>query len=231
MANKHLSGHGKRGSPKNAKGINLYELLTRYGQLYSDELGIDIKKEPFKWFLASILFGARISTSIAEKTYRAYEQAGLTSPSKLALSDEMTLIKIHGRSGYARYDGITADYVLGMVKKLLEDYDGEIRKLDEVSIDPRDLELRLQEFRGVGPITAKIFLRELRGIWRNADPEPTVIEVLAAKNLGILKSDGDALERLKEFWNENAIEGYSFRHFEAALLRLGLELRRKNREK
>lgn len=231
MVNKHCSGGGKRSSPKNAKGINLNELLTKYGKLYSEELGIDIEKEPFKWFLASILFGARISTSIAEKTYRAYEQAGLTSPRKLALSEEMTLIKIHGRGGYARYDGITADYVLGIVKKLLEDYDGEIRRLDEVSMDPGDLERRLQEFRGVGPITAKIFLRELRGIWRNADPEPTAIEVLAAKNLGILKSDGDALDMLKAFWNENAVEGYSFRYFEAALLRLGLELRRKNRKK
>jgi endonuclease III len=227
MANKHRVGKG--GFPKNAEGPNLNELLKKYGQLYSDELGIDISKEPFKWFLASILFGARISASIAEKTYRAYEQAGLTSPRKLSLSDEMTLIKIHGRGGYARYDGITAVYVLGAAKKLLEDYDGEIQKLNEASQDPRDLECRLQEFRGVGPVTAKIFLRELRGIWRNADPEPTAVEVLAAKKLGILKSNGDSLKELKEFWNDNAVEGYSFRHFEAALLRLGLELRRKNR--
>jgi hypothetical protein len=53
--------------------------------------------------------------------------------------------------------------------------------------------------------------------------------VLAAKKLGILKSNGDSLKELKEFWNDNAVEGYSFRHFEAALIRLGLELRRKNR--
>lgn len=38
--------------------------------LYSEELGIDLKKnnddELFKWFLASILFGARISETIAK---------------------------------------------------------------------------------------------------------------------------------------------------------------------
>ena len=114
-------------------------------------------------------------------------------------------------------------------KKLLQDYDGEIQKLDEISQNPRDLECRLEEFRGVGPVTVKIFLRELRGIWRNADPEPTAVEVLGAKNLGILKANGDTLERLRKFWNDNEVEGYSFRHFEAALIRLGLELRRKNR--
>jgi hypothetical protein len=39
-------------------------------RLYSEELGIDLGKndegELFKWFLASILFGARISETIAK---------------------------------------------------------------------------------------------------------------------------------------------------------------------
>jgi hypothetical protein len=206
--------------------MNLYELLERYGELFSEELGIDVRKEPFKWFLASILFGARISTSIAKKTYKAYKAEGLTSSEKIAASDEVILIEIHGRGGYARYDGITAEYVIGVAKKLLEDYDGEIEKLDKISENPGDLERRLQEFRGVGPVTAKIFLRELRGIWKNADPQPTSIEISAAKNLGIIDSEEDALERLKDFWGRNAIKGYEFRNFEAALVRLGIELRR-----
>jgi len=207
----------------------LRELLEHYGELYFEELGIDVRKEPFKWLLASILFGARISTSIAKKTYKAYKAEGLTSPEKIAASDEVTLIEIHSRGGYARYDGITAEYVLGVAKKLLEDYDGEIEKLDKISKNPGDLERRLQEFRGVGPVTAKIFLRELRGIWENADPQPTSIEISAAKNLGIIESEEDALERLKDFWSRNAIKGYDFRNFEAVLVRLGIELRRKKR--
>jgi hypothetical protein len=209
--------------------MNLYELLEHYGELYSEELGIDVRKEPFKWLLASILFGGRISTSIAKKTYNAYKAEGLTSPEKIAASDGVTLIEIHGRGGYARYDGITAEYVIGVAKKFLEDYDGEIEKLDKISENPGDLERRLQEFRGVGPVTAKIFLRELRGVWKNADPQPTSIEILAAKNLGIIDSEEDALERLKDFWGRNAIKGYEFRNFEAALVRLGIELRRKKR--
>ena len=61
--------HARKRSPsKNLAGMNLNELLKNYGELYSKELGIDVKKEPFKWFLASILFGARISTGIAKKT-------------------------------------------------------------------------------------------------------------------------------------------------------------------
>jgi hypothetical protein len=209
--------------------MNLRELLKRYGEPYSQELGIDVRKEPFKWFLASMLFGGRISTTIAKKTYKAYEVAGLMSAKRIASSDERTLIEIHGRGGYVRYDGITAEYVMGVARKLLKDYDEEIEKLDEISQDPGDLERRLREFRGVGPVTAKIFLRELRGIWKNADSEPTSIEILAAKNLGIIESEEDALEKLKGFWSKNAIEGYNFSNFEAALVRLGLKLRREKR--
>ena len=202
-------------------------LLERHGRLFSEELGINVKKDPFKWFLASILFGARISTTIARRTYKEYEAAGLATPQKIAASNRETLIKLHGQGGYARYDGITASYIMDVSRELLESYDGNIEQLDEISRSSRDLEQRLQEFRGVGPVTTKIFLRELRGVWRNADPEPTSVETLAAKRLGILESDQNALKKLKEFWHDNRVEGHDFRNFEAALVRLGLELRRK----
>jgi endonuclease III len=205
----------------------LHELLEHYGEPYSEELGIDFRKEPFKWFLASMLFGGRISSSIAKKTYKAYEAAGLTSPEKIAASDEVTLIEIHGRGGYARYDEITAEYVLGVARILLESYDGRIEKLDKISENPGDLERKLQEFRGVGPVTVKIFLRELRGIWENADPQPTSIEILAAKHLGMIDYKEDVLGKFKAFWERNAIKGCEFRNFETALVRLGIELRRK----
>jgi len=51
----------------------IYEL--KRGQLYSEELRIELKRnsdnEIFKWFLASILLGARITESIAKNTYKA----------------------------------------------------------------------------------------------------------------------------------------------------------------
>jgi hypothetical protein len=209
--------------------MDLDRLLDKYGKLYSHELGIDPEKEPFKWFLASILFGARISTTIAKNTYKAYEEAGLTTPHKIVQIDWLQLIEVHGRGGYVRYDGITAEYVHGIAEKLLRDYNGDIKKLDESSKSCEELEQRLLEFRGIGPVTAKIFLRELRGIWKNADPEPTSIEILAAKALGIIETEKNALEKLKTFWSKNKIEGYDFRNFEAALVRIGLKLRREKK--
>ena len=206
--------------------MELRELLEERGKLLSQELGIDLKKDPFRWFLASILFGARISTTIAKRTYRSYEAAGLTSARKIAATDENTLIELHGRGGYVRYDGITADYVMGIARKLLKDYDGNVTKLDRSSQNPKDLERRLQEFRGIGPVTARIFLREMRGLWKNACPDPTPIEILAAKKLGIIESEENAFNKLDEFWRKNKVKSYDFRNFEATLVRIGLKLRR-----
>ena len=56
-------------------------------ELYSEELGIYLKenndKEIFKWFLASILFGTRISETIAKNTYKTFERYNLLQPRKI----------------------------------------------------------------------------------------------------------------------------------------------------
>jgi hypothetical protein len=50
-------------------------------ELYSEELGIDLAsgddEEVFKWFLASALFGGRISEDIAKRTYWGSERHDL----------------------------------------------------------------------------------------------------------------------------------------------------------
>ena len=51
--------------------------------------------------------------------------------------------------------------------------------------DAADLEARLDAFFGVGPVTANIFLRELRPFWRKADPEPLPAVRDAARRAGI----------------------------------------------
>ena len=52
------------------------KLISALGGKFSKELGIDLSQgistEIFKWFLASKLFGARIGTNIAVKTYREF---------------------------------------------------------------------------------------------------------------------------------------------------------------
>ena len=42
----------------------------------------------------------------------------------------------------------------------------------------------------------------------------------------IIKSDENTLGKLEEFRHKNRVEGYDFRNFKAALVKLGLKLRR-----
>jgi 3-hydroxyacyl-CoA dehydrogenase len=206
--------------------MDLEALLEEKGQLFSEELGIDVEHEPFKWFIASVLFGGRIYTDIAKRTYREYETRDLTTPEAIDSAWRYTLIRAHGAGGYARYDGITADYMKSITKKLLDEYDGDMRNIEQESSTTKELEEKLEEFHGVGPVTVKIFLRELRGIWDNADPELSDIETMAAKDCGIVFDEQNATLQVKQFWDENAIDELDLRHMQAALVRHGLDIRR-----
>ncbi len=81
------------------------------------------------------------------------------------------LVKILDDGGYVRYDYSTASKLLGLVEHLQKKY-GSLNRLHRQAKGPRDLERKLMEFKGIGPVTANIFLRELRTTWKNADPEP-----------------------------------------------------------
>jgi len=87
--------------------------------------------------------------------------------------------------GYVRYDGRKSDQVLRDTQLLMTEYGGRLSRLHAAARDARDLENRLLAFHGIGPVTANIFLRELRPFWAKADPEtlPTVVEL--ARKLGV----------------------------------------------
>ena len=153
---------------------------------YSKELGLDLSKpeDRFKWFLASILFAKRISADIARRTFLRFVEEGLTTPEAILEAGWDRLVEVLDSGGYVRYDFSTASNLLEIMGKLKREY-GSIDELHEVASDPRDLERRLMEFKGVGPVCVNIFLRELRGIWSKADPKPSNLAVKVAERLGL----------------------------------------------
>jgi endonuclease III len=142
--------------------------------------------EYFKWFLASLLFGGRISQEIAKKTYHAFERYHLLTPEKiLAVGWEFLVNPIMREGGYVRYDERKSTQLLRDCKWLLDKYQGSLKQLHDTSRDNKDLEGRLLAFYGVGPVTVNIFLRELRPYWRMADPKPLPIVYDMAKTVGL----------------------------------------------
>ncbi len=177
---------------------------------YSDELGLDLTQaeDRFKWFLASVLFAKRISSETAKETYLNFEQEKLTSPDAILHAGWDRLVEVLDSGGYTRYDFSTARKLLVIAKTLKEKY-GNLEKLHSESKSPSDLENRIQEFKGVGPVGVNIFLRELRGIWKKAKPNPSPMAVLTAQRIGLNIED---VER-----------------FESQLVRLNLEFCKKHR--
>jgi hypothetical protein len=210
-------------------------LVQRLEGRFANGLGIDLRsskrQELFKWFLAATLFGAPISHGVAARTYRELVAAGASSPEAVLRIGWRGLVKILDRAGYVRYDEKTATKLLTVCRALMDNYAGDLRALEHAATDPRDLEQRLMALgHGIGPVTAAIFLRELRGIWLKADPLPCGLAVLAARDVGFvsvrMRNPARILERLKEIWAGAGGRASDFADFETSLVRHGILLRR-----
>lgn len=211
-------------------------LVKDFGRKYSDALGIDLKggeeKEVFRWFLASMLFGAPIRESSAINTHRCFEKNRVLTPKKILEAGWRGLVGILDDGGYTRYDFKTADKLLEVMGNLTAQYEGSLTTLYQLASDPSDLEKRIKDLgKGIGDVTVNIFLRELRHIWEKADPKPTPLVILAARNLGVAEKESpkEVLEEMKRFWRGNKPPGKSFVNFETALLRVGKDFCRKKR--
>jgi hypothetical protein len=142
--------------------------MTRRTSRAASSLHIDLpsrkETEIFKWFLACLLFGKPIQSEIAEQAHRELVEAGLTSPEAILRAGWDRLVLLLDRAHYVRYDFSTATKLLDVCRELRRRY----RTLSNLLRQARtasELSQKLKEFKHIGPVTAQIFLREIRPIW------------------------------------------------------------------
>jgi hypothetical protein len=76
-----------------------------------------------------------------------------------------------GRGHYKRYDERTATMLGDGAALAVDRWHGDLRRLrDEADGEPARIESLLQEFPGIGPSGAAIFLREVQGVWPSVAP-------------------------------------------------------------
>ncbi|MCK4272461.1 hypothetical protein KAX22_07405 [bacterium] len=211
-------------------------LLEHIGGGFARELGIQLEggreEEVFKWFLASLLFGARISERIAVQTFHEFCRRGVVTPRCILDTGWDGLVAILDAAGYVRYDFKTASKLLQVCGNLLEHYGGSLTGLHAASRDSQDLEARIIVLgKGIGPVTVNIFLRELRGIWPKAQPDLSPLARLAAGNLGLIarREHKKALQELSSVGLRELAGAFSLPDLEAALVRLGRDFCRRKR--
>lgn len=101
-----------------------------------------------------------------------------------------------GRGGYRRYDERTATQLGDGARLLTERRGGDLRRLRaEADGEASELRRLLQEFPGIGPSGADIFLREVQGVWPEVAPYLDRRTLSGAERLGLPK-DPDRLVSL-----------------------------------
>jgi hypothetical protein len=149
-------------------------LLDAHGRTYADEAGIALKDTPqplYRLLVLACLLSARIRADIAVAAAKELAAAGMRDPRRMAEATWQQRVDALGRGGYRRYDERTATQLGDGATLATERYGGDLRKLrDEADSDTATIRRLLQEFPGLGPAGADIFLREAQAVWPETSP-------------------------------------------------------------
>lgn len=149
-------------------------LLDRYGRTYADEAGIRLADKPaplFQLLVLANVISARISADIAVAAARELVKAGYRTARAMREASWQDRVDALGRAHYKRYDERTAT-MLGQGAELLGDrWGGDLRGLrDEAHGETPKIAALLEEFPGIGPSGASVFLREVQAVWPSVAP-------------------------------------------------------------
>lgn len=158
------------------------ELIEKNSVEYSKKFSFELDKDPFPWFLLSVLFGARISESIALRTFYMFRMDGILSPESIIDAGFDGLVSLLDSGGYTRYDFRTAAKLEEMSKSIIKA--GGLKKIHDDSENMADLVGRLKGLaKGIGDVTVGIFMREMVGVWEKAEPYPSKLALQATEYL------------------------------------------------
>ncbi|MGI3782653.1 MAG: hypothetical protein ACRYG2_17970 [Janthinobacterium lividum] len=133
------------------------------------DLGLDLSSNDdatlFRWLVACLLFGARISQERAAAAFTGLDSSGLLVPAKLAGAADRRLVELLDAARYTRYDDSKAKELTQLAHDVQERYDGKLSRLPEGAKAEQEVSDRLQEFKGIGPVAAGIFLRDAPAAW------------------------------------------------------------------
>lgn len=193
------------------------ELIVANSEIFSERFGLDLSRNPFQWFLLSVLFGARISRSIAVKTFVMFRTEGITTPEAIIDAGFDRIVSILDSGGYARYDFRTALKLEELSRNTMRA--GGLNNIHGSSASFEDLIADLKALaKGIGDVTVGIFMREMTGVWEKARPYPSKLVLQGANFAGLRTED------YKKY-------GVSYSRFESFLLKIGKECVRGNRRK
>lgn len=130
---------------------------------HPEDFGIDVTRgddDLFRWFLLVYLLGKPIQSGVAVQTWQLFIDRGLDTPWAIIDIHDRALSRLLVEGKYTRYNHVMTHALKKCMHQLLRMYDGSLTLLIDTSADQDECARRLQEFYGVGPKTAEIFMRE-----------------------------------------------------------------------
>jgi 3-methyladenine DNA glycosylase/8-oxoguanine DNA glycosylase len=127
------------------------------------DLGVDTSTDQglFDWFLASLLFGRPVPQKAAASAFQKLREDGWDSPDRFTSDDHRPLWHELWEGDYHRMSSVMSEELRDVMRALVADYDGSVARLVRTASTREEISQRLQRFKGVGPKTAEIFLREV----------------------------------------------------------------------
>ncbi|WP_460656538.1 HhH-GDP family DNA glycosylase [Kribbella endophytica] len=164
-------------------------VIERHGRTYAQEAGIRLADKPaplFQLLVLSLLLSARISADVTVAAAKELFAAGYRTPRAMRDATWQQRVDALGRGHYRRYDERTSTMLAEAAEHLLDHWKGDLRKLHaEAGDEAAELATLLQEFKGIGPAGADIFLREAQAVWPGIAPYVDDRVKQGAKRIGL----------------------------------------------
>jgi endonuclease III len=151
---------GDRDGPVDA-GFDTLDPMTAL--ITAADLGIDTGTDQglFDWLLASLLFGRPVQQQTAATAYRKFKADGWDTPEHFTADDQHPLWHELWEGDYHRMSSVMSEELRDVMRGLTADYGGSVARLVRTAGSRAEVTARLEQFKGVGPKTAEIFLREV----------------------------------------------------------------------
>ena len=138
-------------------------------RITAKDLGINIasgsEKQLFHWFICVILFSKPVQQEIAGAAFRDLKKEQVDTPERICAAGWQRIVDILDTAHYVRYDESTATRLLDASKKVVDEWDGKMLAMVRSCEKPTMLRKKIQEFNGIGPQGADIFLREVAPVF------------------------------------------------------------------